>query len=214
MDVISPDDRSALDRTVSAILRGGLVVLPTDTVYGLAIRPGDSSALARLLDAKARPRALNLPVLVASLDEVGCLGADLGETGRILAEKFWPGAMTLVLAFSPGARRPAWLEGRAEVAVRIPAHRFVTEVIAGTGPLLVTSANIHGEPTPAGAGEAAACLRLGVDLVVDDGLLKGEASTLVNLRAEPAVIERLGALDPAQLSALGISLAGPEPGTP
>ncbi len=201
-------DPGTVDRTVSCLLGGGLVVLPTDTVYGLAIRPGDEGARRRLRDAKARPPDVHPPVLVTSLAAAAALGADLSETARALAARFWPGALTIVMGFAPGHGRPNWLRDRDEVAVRMPDQPFVLEVLSATGPLLVTSANLHGESTPTSPLAAASALRKGVDLVVDGGELVAQPSCLVNVAVTPPVVERAGPLDAEELLRLGVVMAG------
>ncbi len=130
-----------------AALRGELVVLPTDTVYGIGTRPDDHEATARLFDAKGRPRDLELPVLVptaAAAREI----AELDVRAEALASRFWPGPLTLVLRRA-GSSRDWDLGGDpATIGVRVPHHPLALAVLARTGPLAVTSANRSGEPTP------------------------------------------------------------------
>jgi L-threonylcarbamoyladenylate synthase len=165
-------------------------------VYGIASLP---EAVSKLYEAKGRPASLDIPVLVGGVGQLDDLGVELDGAGRALADAFWPGALTLVTGFRPQGRPPAWLEGRDEVAVRYPKSPLVEGITALVGPLLVTSANRHGQPTPAEAGWAAQSLAAPPDLVVDGGPLDGGTpSTLVNLRTSPASIQRLGAV-PAEV---------------
>ncbi len=193
--MLHADDDDALEATAAALRAGGVVVLPTDTVYGLAALPGDDGAVRRIYAAKERPAGLQLPVLGASLHQVLQLGIELTEDARALADRWWPGPLTMVFGFSADSARPRWLEGRIEVAVRIPRHPFLLALLREVGVLVVTSANPHGAPTPPSAAAVAAALEPRVDLVVDGGTLEGDASTLVNVRAPDAVVEREGVLD-------------------
>jgi L-threonylcarbamoyladenylate synthase len=188
-------------KVAAAVLReGGVVVVPTDTVYGLAACPGDEGAVAAVYRAKERPERMHLPVLAASLDQVRALGVEFSDAAGALASVWWPGPLTLAFGFAEGPDRPLWLAGREEVAVRIPDHDFLRELISVTGPLVVTSANPHGAPTPLTAHEVAASLGASVDLIVDGGRLTEVPSTLVNVRgAEPAV-EREGAISRAEVA--------------
>jgi L-threonylcarbamoyladenylate synthase len=194
----------------AAVLRsGGIVALPTDTVYGLAALPHLPDAVQAVYRAKGRPSGMHLPVLAASVDQVRVLGVAFGAAAAVLADRWWPGPLTLVLAFDPGPDRPDWLAGRDEVAVRVPDHRFVRALLRETGVLVVTSANPHGTATPLTAEAVSAGLGPSVDLVVDGGALTEVPSTLVNLAGREPVVEREGVI-PA--SAIGGVLAGATPG--
>jgi L-threonylcarbamoyladenylate synthase len=190
---------TAGSHAAAEVLRaGGVVVVPTDTVYGLAARPEDADAVREIYRLKDRPQGMPLPVLAASLEQVHSLGVDVTDAASALAERWWPGPLTLAFGFGPGAR-PEWLAGRDEVAVRIPDHDFVRDLLQTTGVLLVTSANPHGTPTPRAAADVAASLGHAVDLIVDDGELTEVPSTLVNVRAAEAAVEREGAIARAEI---------------
>jgi L-threonylcarbamoyladenylate synthase len=188
------DAVGALETAAGILRSGGIVVLPTDTVYGLAARPDVTDAVQAVYRAKGRPGGMHLPVLAASVAQVRDLGVSFGSAAAVLAETWWPGPLTLAFGFEPGATRPGWLDGREEVAVRIPDHDFVRELLGQTGVLVVTSANQHGAPTPLTAQGASSSLRTSVDLVVDGGALTEVPSTLVSLRGDHAVVERDGAI--------------------
>jgi L-threonylcarbamoyladenylate synthase len=177
-----------------ALRAGGVVVLPTDTVYGLAARPDDPDAVQMVFEAKGRPEGMHLPVLAASLEQVRALGIELTSAARTLAERWWPGPLTLAFGFAPGGTRPGWLDGRDEVAVRIPDHDFLRGLLATTGVLLVTSANPHGAPTPLEAADVETSLGRTVGVIVDGGELSEVPSTLVNVRSAQPVVEREGAI--------------------
>jgi L-threonylcarbamoyladenylate synthase len=194
MRTLPVDDPGALDAAAAALGAGAVIVVPTDTVYGLAARPGDAGAVDTIYRAKDRPDQLQLPVLAATLDQVRQLGVAFSEAAMTLATRWWPGPLTLAFGFSPALPRPAWLAGREEVAVRIPQHAFLLALIQRTGALVVTSANRHGDATPATAGESASQLAPHVGLAIDGGVLDAVPSTLVNVRGTEPVIERTGAI--------------------
>jgi L-threonylcarbamoyladenylate synthase len=202
--MLDQQDVDALDATAAALRAGGLVVIPTDTVYGLAALPSHAEAVQAIYRVKGRPEGMHLPVLGASLAQVRGLGVDLTGEAETLAQRWWPGPLTMVFGFDSRCPRPGWLDGRDEVAVRIPQHAFLLALMETTGALLVTSANPHGSPTPASAREVTDDLGAPPSLVVDGGSLHGEPSTLVNLRTEPATVEREGPLSRAMIAdALG-----------
>jgi L-threonylcarbamoyladenylate synthase len=179
--------------------RGGVIIVPTDTVYGLAARPEDSDAVEAVYRAKGRPGGMHLPVLAASLEQVRALGVDVTDAAGALAGRWWPGPLTLAFGFHPGSSRPVWLAGRDEVAVRIPDHEFLLGLLRATGVLLVTSANPHGASTALVADDVAASLGDSVDLIVDGGELTEVPSTLVNVRSEQAVVEREGVISRTEI---------------
>jgi L-threonylcarbamoyladenylate synthase len=198
------DDPGALRAAADALTRGGVVLVPTDTVYGIAVRPGDPAALERVFRAKARPTERQVPVLAASVAQVEALGVEFKEVARELARRYWPGALTMAFGFDEALARPSFLEGRKEVAVRIPDLDFLRLLLEETGVLLVTSANAHGTATPADAAEAARSLREPVDVVVDAGPLVAQPSTLVNVAVDPPVVERPGPIPADELRSLGL----------
>jgi L-threonylcarbamoyladenylate synthase len=197
--IVHADDDGAL-ASAEALGGGGVVVVPTDTVYGLAARPADLDAVQAVFRAKGRPEGMHLPVLAASLEQVRALGVAITPAAAALARQWWPGPLTMAFGFDPDAGRPAWLAGRDEVAVRIPDHDFLRALLARTGVLVVTSANRHGAPTPHTALDVAATLGRSVDLVVDGGVLQDVPSTLVNVRRSEAVVEREGGISRAEVA--------------
>jgi len=199
MRTLEVDHVEALDAAARALHAGEVVVVPTDTVYGLAGRLDRPEALERIYLAKGRPDHLHLPVLASSLDQVRGLGVEFSAAAEALSMRWWPGPLTLALGFSPGAGRPTWLDERDEVAVRIPRHDFLLALMRVTGVLAVTSANRHGEPTPSTGTEAGGSLGPHVTLVVDAGPLDVVPSTLVNVRGLGAVVEREGAISRADI---------------
>ena len=185
----------------AAVLRaGGVVLLPTDTVYGLAVSTKVPGATARLFELKGRHRDVPIAVLVADPDQAWRLAAaPLPESALRLAARWWPGALTLVVA-----RDAAWtvdLGGDpATVGLRCPDQELVRSLCRAVGPLATTSANRHGEATPATV--AGVCAQVGpVDLVIDGGPLSGGASTVVDCTVDPVRVLREGVIPAAEIAA-------------
>jgi L-threonylcarbamoyladenylate synthase len=180
--------------TAEWLLQGGVAVVPTDTVYGLAARPAAADAVRTIYRLKERPEGMHLPVLAATVDQVRSLGVAFTPAAEELARRWWPGPLTLAFGFGLQQDRPDWLQGRTEVAVRIPAHHFLHAVLQETGVLVVTSANPHGVPTARTAKDVAGALGSAVELVVDGGELQDVPSTLVNVNGPTPSVEREGAI--------------------
>lgn len=194
MRTLHVTDEDALSEAAASLRAGEVIVVPTDTVYGLAALPNDAGAVRRIYLAKDRPEAMQLPVLAASLSQVRRLGVEFSDVASALASRWWPGPLTMVFGFSAGTIRPPWLADRDEVAVRIPQNKFLLTLMHEVGVLLVTSANRHGLPTPASAHEAGLDLATHVSLTIDAGNLISAPSTLVNLRGPGPMVEREGAI--------------------
>jgi L-threonylcarbamoyladenylate synthase len=179
---IEVDADDVVERAARVLEGGGVVLLPTDTVYGLAVLP---TYVDRLYAAKQRPRDMPIAVLVAGPEQVHAV-ATVDARARALMAEHWPGALTIVLAG----------EGkRATVGVRCPDDDFVRELASRLGPLATTSANRHGCPTPATADEAVEQLgEEGLDLVVDGGPRGEVASTVVDASGDQLVVLRQGAV--------------------
>lgn len=180
---------------------GGIVLLPTDTVYGLAVHPERPDAIAKLFALKRRPGGINLPIMVADVEDIPALGVEITPAARRLLDVFAPGPLTVALGVRPGAA-PAWLADRAEVGVRVPTDPVLVQVLRLTGPLLVTSANTHAAATPESAAGVLASLDGAPDLVVDGGVRAVVPSTLVNCNLPEPVIERHGVLSAEAIAAV------------
>jgi L-threonylcarbamoyladenylate synthase len=188
VDLLAFDDPATLDQVATALRAGRAVVLPTDTVYGVAALPPHEDELRRLKD---RPDAMPIAVLVADLGQAElAVGAPLPAAALQLAAAFWPGPLTLVVPTPSGAT----------LGVRCPDHDFVRALAAAVGPLSTTSANRHGEPTPTDAATAAASLAEPVAVVVDGGTLAGTASTVVDATGPAPVILREGDISSAAVA--------------
>ena len=163
-----------------AIARGQLIVIPTDTVYGVAADAFSPAAVSLLLEAKGRGRQSPPPVLMPSAQTLAGLADNVPEKVQQLADAFWPGGLTIVLDAQPSLR---WDLGDAHgtVAVRVPAHPVALELLAETGPLAVSSANLTGQPAAVTAGEAHDQLGARVEVYLDGGQATGgSASTIVD----------------------------------
>jgi L-threonylcarbamoyladenylate synthase len=191
--------KETIEEIVACLQTGGVVLIPTDTVYGLAVSPNFDESIDRLFALKRRPRNVNLPIMVASDAELEPLGFEVSDSARrLLRSPLIPGSLTLAMGFSSDFR-PAWLAGRDEAAVRIPNDGRLLAVLRKTGPLLVTSANAHSAETPDNVADILAQLDGAPDLSIDGGTLRTTASTLVNCRVDPPLIERLGVVPEAEV---------------
>ena len=185
---------SPVQEAAEAALRGELIVMPTDTVYGIGTRPDDAEATSRLFAAKHRPRDLEVPVLVPSMAAAREI-ARFDELAATLATAFWPGALTLVLARTERSARWELGGDPSTIGVRRPRDDLAGAVLAFCGPLAVTSANRSGRPTPSvcedlfdAFGDAVA-----VYLCRDEPLI-GVASTVLDLAHGAPLVVREGAV--------------------
>jgi len=190
-----PDEReAAVEAATLAVRRGSLIVLPTDTVYGIGADAFDPAAVRKLLRAKGRGRDMPPPVLVSSATTLDALAVDVPDWARALVDEFWPGPLTLVCTQQSSLQ---WDLGdtRGTVAVRMPDHAVAIEILERTGPLAVSSANLTGRPAATDADQAEEMLGRSVMVVVDDGPTPGETpSTIVDITGKQARILRPGAL--------------------
>lgn len=191
-------DTALLFQARDCLAGGGVVLVPTDTVYGLAVHPERDTAIDRLFALKRRPRNRNLPIMVASVEQIESLGVELTDHARALIAAFSPGALTLALGVRPGAA-PEWLTGRDEVGVRVPDDKDMIAILEATGPLLVTSANGHQQETPETVAEVLGQLDGAPDLVIDGGRRPVVPSTLVNCNLPAPKIERHGVIADADI---------------
>lgn len=200
MERCSISEPSALARASRALRAGGLVAVPTDTVYGVAAAAFDAVAVASLYGAKQRPLAKAIPVLIADASALELVAIAVPVPARRLAAAFWPGALTLVLA--KHAAVPEQVSAGPTVAVRVPAHAWLLQLLAALGPLAVTSANLSGTAALHSADEVAAQLGAQLAVLVDAGELVAAApSTIVDCTVEPPKILRQGAISSAAVRA-------------
>jgi L-threonylcarbamoyladenylate synthase len=185
-----------LEAVAASIAGGGVVVVPTDTVYGLACDPRHAHAVARIYAIKGRPPEMELSILGAGL-------APLEEHGEItgvalsLALAHWPGPLSLIV---PTAQPGRWaVPSGSTVSVRVPGHSGLLALLELTGPLATSSANRHGAAPASTAREAVAALGGEVDLVLEGGPAKGQASTIIDCTEVPPRVLRLGPLSLEEL---------------
>ncbi len=195
---------------ISAVKGGRLVVLPTDTVYGIGADAFDSAAVAALLAAKGRGRDMPVPVLVGSWTTIDGLVYTVPTAARELIRAFWPGALSLVVRQAPSLQ---WDLGDANgtVMLRMPLHPVAIELLRAVGPMAVSSANVSGNPPAVTVGDAVVQLGDKVEVYLDGGPTEaGAASTIVDLtgpqpkilRVGPVTAERVGEVLGIEPSAL------------
>jgi tRNA threonylcarbamoyl adenosine modification protein (Sua5/YciO/YrdC/YwlC family) len=208
-DCREPEARvDAIKTAANSVTAGELVVLPTDTVYGVGADAFQPDAVAALLRAKGRERSMPVPVLVGSWSTIDGLVAEVDDRTRALVEAFWPGGLTLVVRHAPSLN---WDLGDAQgtVAVRMPLHPVAIELLETTGPMAVSSANRHGAPPAQTAAEARAQLGDDIAVYLEDGQAPGGvASTIVDVTGARPRILRLGALSAEALRQVVPDLAG------
>ncbi len=204
----NPDNRSA----AAILLRdGGVVAYPTDTVYGLGAAVYDREAVSNLFALKGRGRSQGVPVLIASESQLAEVAAQVPDAALALAERFWPGALTLVMHRSPRLE-PLVTGGGDTVAVRLPDHPCPLALVSALGaPITGTSANRHGGPEPTAAEEVQRQLGSRLTLVLDGGPSPGAVpSTIVDVTAPTPLLVRAGAIPLDELRAV-CEVAEPAP---
>jgi L-threonylcarbamoyladenylate synthase len=199
-----------LAAAVTAVLRGDLVVLPTDTLYGVGADAFSPAAVQRLLAAKGRGRDMPPPVLVGTVRAASALVEDLGPDGQQLIDEFWPGGLTIVCR---AARTLSWDLGdtKGTVAVRMPQDPVALDLLRETGPMAVSSANLTGSAAAPTAGEARSQLGDSIAVYLDGGPRSGGLpSTMVDLTGHQPRLLRRGAISVGRLREVAAVAAGAE----
>ncbi len=197
--VFSIDIKKQVERGISILKQGGLVAFPTDTVYGLGANINLPKVVLRVYEAKARPRSMALPILLADTSQIGDVARRVPDVAWLLINRFWPGALTLVLPRS-NAVPDAVTAGEDTVAIRIPDHPIPIALIRGIeAPIVGTSANLSGQPSPVTADEVRSQLGGRTDLIIDGGRCPGKESTIVDVTGEKPVLLRAGAISKEEL---------------
>ena len=186
--LVSATHPEAIALACEVINSGGLIVFPTDTLYGLGCDPHSPIAIQKVYAAKGRSVSKAIPVLISSPDQLADLVSNVPQQALNLTEKWWPGALTLVLQKNPAL--PPDLTPYPGLAVRMPDHPLALSLLDQTGPLAVTSANLSDHENPRDAQGVLAQLDGMVDLILDGGELTGrQASTIVDcLGIEPKLL--------------------------
>jgi tRNA threonylcarbamoyl adenosine modification protein (Sua5/YciO/YrdC/YwlC family) len=202
-DVTDPAQREAgLTAATTAIRAGELVVMPTDTVYGLAADAFDPAAVNRLLAAKGRGRQMPPPVLVGSVATLDALASSPPSWARDLVARYWPGPLTVVVREQSSLQWDLG-EARGTVAVRMPDDPVALELLGRTGPLAVSSANLTGRPAATDADQAAEMLAEQVSVILDGGpTVDDRPSTIVDCTSSRPRVLRIGAVPVEELRAL------------
>jgi L-threonylcarbamoyladenylate synthase len=187
--------RDAIEEAAGWIRRGGIVALPTDTLYGLAADPFNAGAVARLFAVKGRDAGQALPLIAADTAQIIARLGGLPAAGGRLAERFWPGPLTLVIR-APAMLAPAVTGGTGTVGVRVPANDVARAVCAACDhPITATSANISGSPATADPDVVERTLGDRIDLLIDTGPTPGgEPSTIVDVAVPTPRMIRAGAI--------------------
>jgi L-threonylcarbamoyladenylate synthase len=204
-----PDQRSrGIASAAGAVKNGRLVVLPTDTVYGIGADAFDGAAVAALLSAKGRGRDMPVPVLVGSWHTIDGLALTVPQATRDLIRAFWPGALSLVVRQAPSVQ---WDLGdaRGTVMLRMPLHPVAIELLREVGPMAVSSANVSGRPPATDADDARGQLGDLVDVYLDAGpSARQAASTILDLTGPVPRILRPGPVSAEGIAAvLGVDAA-------
>lgn len=198
----SNPDLGAIQSAVDAVRGGDLVIFPTETVYGVAADALDESAVRKLMQAKGRMAGHPLPVQISDAGHLTDVASAVSEAARTLAERFWPGPLTLVVA--KNGRIPDLVTGGLRsVGVRVPDHPVALRLLREFGgPIVATSANLTGNPAPVDAQSAVSEIGEFAKVVLNSGPCRiGVASTVVDVTVRPARILRLGSLGIEEISA-------------
>lgn len=208
-DCSDPEQRATgIASAISAVKDGRLVVMPTDTVYGIGADAFDASAVGALLAAKGRGRDMPVPVLVGSWHTIDGLALSVPHTARELVRAFWPGALSLIVRQAPSLQ---WDLGdaRGTVMLRMPLHPVAIELLREVGPMAVSSANLSGQPPAITAEDARMQLGDVVEVYLDAGPSERQAaSTIVDLTGETPRILRTGPISAGDVArVLGVDAA-------
>ncbi len=196
--ILKSTTESCLDRALEILESGGIVAFPTDTVYGIGTSAFNNEAVLSLFEAKGRSRMQAVPVLISSMAQIATVTTGLSDLARPLAEKYWPGPITLVL--SKNTNLAEAVSPSDTVGVRMPKHEFAKLLLDAVGPLAVTSANITGHQSLSGADEVFQAMKGKIELVIDGGKTPGQVpSTVVDCTGMKPVIIREGPISQAEI---------------
>ncbi|MDO5048773.1 MAG: L-threonylcarbamoyladenylate synthase [Actinomycetaceae bacterium] len=185
------------DQIKRIIASDGVIVLPTDTVYGIGANPYSTAAVNAVLRAKGRGRQMPPPVLIPTPEDAENVSEDLNDCARALIQNLWPGALTLITK-APETLRFDLGDIKDTIAIRMPDHPVTLDVLSHTGPLAVTSANLTGKPPATNIEQAIKYFDEDVACYIDSGPTPGPVpSTIIDVTGEHPVLLRAGAIDVA-----------------
>ena len=200
LDKIPSDVQQQVETGISILRQGGIVAFPTDTVYGLGAGASIPQAVERVYQVKERPQNMALPLLLSHTSQISEVAEFVPQVAWLLADKFLPGALTIVL-YKAKSVLDIITAGGKTVAVRVPAHPVPVALAQGLGaPVVGTSANLSGKPSALNAGEVYSQFGDSIDLVIDGGRCPGgKESTIVDVTGEVPVVLREGAISMEEL---------------
>lgn len=189
-EILSAEFSTTIPHAVDVLNHGGLVAFPTDTVYGLAALPFESQVVEQLYSAKGRSSDRAIAILIGDVSQLSQVTAEMGRIARTLAQRFWPGPLTLVVSRHPSL--PNTLSPLPTIGVRMPDHPVTLALLRRSGPLAVTSANLSGQANTTTAQETLQQLEGRIHLIIDGGRTPGGVpSTVVDCTGiEPAVLRQ------------------------
>src|SRR5574341_784218 len=170
-EILPSTSPGTIPRALEILRAGGLVAFPTDTAYGVGSLALDGEAVESIYKAKDRPIEKAVPVLIGDMDDLEKVAIDIPKMARILASRFWPGPLTILVPKRPDL--PESVSATSTVGVRVPDHEVARSLLLVAGPMAVTSANISGQPSPSTAEEVFAQLGGRISLILDGGTTPG-----------------------------------------
>jgi L-threonylcarbamoyladenylate synthase len=198
--ILPADQPEALQKAVALLRDGHLVAFPTDTVYGVGALAFDQRGIDQLYAVKGRDSLKAIPILIGEPTDLALVTSGLGETARQLAQRFWPGPLTLVVPSHPGL--PPNLSPQPTVGVRMPDHPVALSLLRSTGPMAVTSANLSGAESSVTAQQVFAQLGERIPVILDGGRTPGGlSSTVVDCTGPDLIILRQGPISLSELQA-------------
>lgn len=197
-EILSSASLDVLTRALEILRAGGLVAFPTDTVYGVGALAFDGKAVESIYTAKDRPIEKAIPVLIGDRDDLDKIAMDIPKFARILASRFWPGPLTILVPKKPDL--PQSVSATSTIGVRVPDHEIARALLRAAGPMAVTSANLSGQTSPTTAEEVFAQLGGRIELIIDGGKTPGGMpSTLVDCTKNEIRVLREGPITEEEL---------------
>lgn len=197
-EILSTEHPSAIHHAVDVLKHGGLVAFPTDTVYGLAATPFEAEKVEQLYTAKGRSNEKAIAILVGETSQLSLIAINMEKEAKILAERFWPGPLTLITTRNPAL--PQNLSPQATIGIRMPNHPVALGILRHIGPLAVTSANRSGQANAVTAKEVLKQLKDRIHLILDGGTTPGGVpSTVVDCTGKQLAILREGPVSQAAI---------------